>query len=314
MQNITQNKSLYFYTINYPVFETQLCKMEMKYLFDIIPEEKSFFSSNHVAPSRSAFIKYCLSVMHTTDSLEDMAQWVLASELYYDDFKLRYIDLEDKSIPYKERRRIESVVGFNIQGEADVHNPKTLLGIANVDEKWYFGMLEENQSEWNVHNIKPHSYSNALNVRVARTLVNIAAGNNLKLKMVDPCCGVGTVVIEALSMGIDIKGFELNPYIAENAKRNLEHFGYGAVVTHGSMHDVTDKFDAAVVDLPYGVFSPTTLEEQLAIISSTRRLADKAVFITFEDMDEHFKSAGFKVIDKCQTNKGKFIRYITICN
>jgi tRNA G10 N-methylase Trm11 len=151
-------------------------------------------------------------------------------------------------------------------------------------------------------------------VRVARTLVNIAVGNNLKLRMVDPCCGVGTVVIEALSMGIDIKGFELNPYIAENAKRNLEHFGYKAVITHGSMHDVTDKFDTAVVDLPYGVFSPTTLEEQLAIINSTRRLADKAVFITFEDMDEHFKLAGFKVIDKCQTNKGKFIRYITICN
>jgi tRNA (guanine10-N2)-dimethyltransferase len=314
MQNITQNELLYFYTINYPVFETQLCKMEMKYLFDIIPEEKSFFSSNHVAPARSAFIKHCLSVMHTAVSLEDIAEWILTNKLHYDDFKLRYIDLEDKSIPYKEKRRIESVVGFNIQGEADVHNPKTLLGITNVDDKWYFGLLEENQSEWNVHHIKPHSYSNALNVRVARSLVNIAAGNNLKLKMVDPCCGVGTVVIEALSMGIDIKGFELNPYIAENAKRNLEHFGYAPVITTGNMHDVTDKFDAAVVDLPYGVFSPTTLEEQLAIINSTRRLADKAVFITFEDMHEHFESAGFRIMDKCQTNKGTFIRYITICN
>jgi tRNA G10 N-methylase Trm11 len=314
MENILQATPLYFYTIKYPTFETQLCKMEMKYLFNIVPEENFFFSSTHVSPSRSAFIKHCLLVMYSADSLEDLAQLVLDKNLYYDDFKVRYIDLDDKSIPYGERRKIEYIVGYNIGGEADVHNPKTLLGIANVNGKWYLGMLEENQAEWNVHNIKPYSYSNALNVRVARSLVNIAVANNLSCKLIDPCCGIGTVVIEALSMGIDVQGYELNPYIAENAKRNLEHFGYKAVVTTGSMHDIKDKFDSAVVDLPYGVFSPTTLKEQLDIINTTRRLASKAVFITFEDMDEHFISAGFEVMDKCQTNKGKFIRYITICS
>jgi tRNA G10 N-methylase Trm11 len=164
-----------------------------------------------------------------------------------------------------------------------------------------------------VHNIKPFNYSNALNVRVARALVNMAVANDIAPKLIDPCCGIGTVVIEALSMGFDIKGCEINPYIAENAKRNLEFFGFQDVITNASMHDLKDKFDSAIVDLPYGVFNPTTLKEQVDIINTTRRLAGKAVFITFEDMDEHFKSAGFEVIDKCQTNKGKFIRYITIC-
>ena len=32
----------YFYSINYPVFEEDLCKMEMNCLFDKIPSEKVF--------------------------------------------------------------------------------------------------------------------------------------------------------------------------------------------------------------------------------------------------------------------------------
>lgn len=314
MQNITQSDSLYFYTIKYPTFETQLCKMEMKYLFNIVPEEKFFFSNIYVAPSRSAFIKHCLLVKHSADSLEELAQLVLDKRIAYDDFKVRYVNLDDRSIPYDERRKIEYIIGYNIEGEADVHNPKTLLGVANINGKWLFGLLEENEAEWNAHFVKPFNYSNALNVRVARALVNIAIANNLKCRLIDPCCGIGTVVIEALSMGIDVQGCEINPYIAENAKRNLEFFGYKDVITQGSMHDISDKFDAAVVDLPYGVFNPTTLEEQLGIINTTRRLADQAVFITFEDMDEHFMAAGFKILDKCQTNKGKFVRYITVCS
>ena len=36
--------------------------------------------------------------------------------------------------------------------------------------------------------------------------------------MIDPCCGIGTVVIEALEQGIDIKGYELVYKIGMNAK------------------------------------------------------------------------------------------------
>jgi tRNA G10 N-methylase Trm11 len=313
MQNIDQDENLCFYTVKYPTFEKELCNMEMRCLFNIVPEENFFFSKTYVAPFRSAFIKHCLQVMHTADSLEELAQLVLDKKIYYDDFKIRYVNIEDRSIPYEERRRIEYVIGYNVQGEADIHNPKTLLGVANVDGKWFLGMLEENEAEWQAHNIKPFSYSNALNVRVARALVNMAIGNNMSLSLIDPCCGIGTVVIEALSMGLDIKGYEINPFIAENAKKNLEFFGLKDVITNCSMHDTTEKFHAAIVDLPYGVFSPTTLEEQLGIISTTRKIADKAVFITFENMEEHFKATGFEVLDRCQTNKGKFVRYITIC-
>lgn len=312
--NLGEAELLYFYIINSTAAEKDLCKLEMKYLFNIIPETRYFFSFHYIVPSRSAFIKHCISIIYSCESLNELVEQILRDKLAYDNFKVRYIDLEDSSISFKERRSIEYVVGFNILGEADMHNPDVVLGVANIDGKWIFGVLEDNKNTWNNHNHKPYSYSNALNVRVARSLVNIAAGSNIHLKLVDPCCGIGTVIIEALSMDLKIKGFELNPFIADNAKRNLEFFGYEDVITNANMHDIEEKFDVAIVDLPYGVFTPVTLKEQLDIIKSTRKLSDKAVLITFENMEHYFKEVGFTVVDSCIIAKGTFKRYITVCN
>ena len=41
---------------------------------------------------------------------------------------------------------------------------------------------------------------------MARALVNIAMKDNEEGTLIDPCCGVGTVVIEALDLGIKVKG------------------------------------------------------------------------------------------------------------
>jgi tRNA G10 N-methylase Trm11 len=165
-----------------------------------------------------------------------------------------------------------------------------------------------------LHNIKPFSYSNALKVNVSRALVNIAVGNNIGSNVVDPCCGIGTVIIEAISMQINIKGYELNSYIAENAKANLRYFGFDDVITIGDMHDIDQKFDVAIVDLPYGIFTKVTSEEQLAIMSTARRIATKMVIITFEDMKQQIISVGFHIDDRCTVSKGTFERHIFICS
>ena len=43
------------------------------------------------------------------------------------------------------------------------------------------------------------------------------------------------------------------------------------------MHDIKEVFDVAIVDMPYGLFSRTTLEAQRDIIRTTRRIARKAL-------------------------------------
>ena len=142
----------------------------------------------------------------------------------------------------------------------------------------------------------------------------------MSCKVVDPCCGVGTVILEALSMNINIKGYELNEYIANNAKRNIEFFDYKNVVVNEDMCNIKEHYDVAIVDLPYGLFTPTTREEQLRIIRKSRDIADKLIayvkkmsYTHIEDMDQDIIDAGFKIVDRCTVSKGKFRRYVSIC-
>lgn len=303
----------YLYIINYSKDEENLCKMEMKYLFNKVPKMKYFFSYHYVKPSRSPFIKQCISILYTGDTLEDILSQITEDNLSYEEFKVSYINCEDENIHHNEKRKIEYSIGMKIQGEAEMRHPKVLLCITRLHGKWIFGEYEVNEIPSDFHNKKPYSYSNALNVRVARSIINIAVSNNLKYNVIDPCCGIGTVIIEALYQGINIKGYEINPMIAANAKKNLQHFGCENVITTGDMHDIKDKFDVSIVDIPYGLFSPTTLKEQIDIIKTARRISDKMVIVTFEDMDTYIIQSGFDIVDRCHVSKGKFKRYITIC-
>lgn len=311
--NINGKIKPHFYVINFASDEENLCKMEMKYLFQKTPKEKYFFSYHYIDPSRSPFIKLCISIMYAGETLNDIINQLIADKASYENFKVSYINYNDENLGYKERRKIEYEIGQNINGEAEMKNPELLLGITKVDKKWILGEYKRNEPEWIIHNKKPYSYSNAITSRAARAIVNIAVSNNLKCEVVDPCCGIGTIVMEALSIGINIKGFELNPLIAANAKTNLQYFDYRDVIVNGNMHDIKDRFHVGIIDLPYGLFSATTLKEQIDIIKTSRRICDKAVIITLENMDKYFLSAGFEIIDKCYISKGKFKRHITIC-
>lgn len=312
-KNDNKNYKRHIYFIKYPVFEEELCKLEMRCLFGKTPSKKYLFSDLYINISRSPFIKEMISIIYEEDSLEQILKNIIEDKLAYDDFKVCYVKLENGDIGYKERLNSLNKIGFVITGEPEMHNPKIILGITKICGKWIFGKYEKNDYEWHIHDKKPYSYSNSLGLRVARALVNIAVKNNLDCKLIDPCCGVGTVVIEALSMGINVVGCELNKSIAENAQRNLKFFGYDNVVTNGDMNNIEKQYDISIIDLPYGLFTPTTIEEQTSLIKSARRISKKLVIVTFENMDKEISDAGFNIVDRSYVCKGKFKRYITIC-
>ncbi len=309
-----QNENNYLYTTNYSSDEESLCKMEIKCLFNKPLNEKYLFSNIYVDPSRSPFIKKCISIKYIGETIEQIIDLIVMDNLTCTNYKVAYINATNENIGFHERRKIEFKIGFSILGEAKMKNPEIIFGITKVENKWMFGECESNTSDWLLHNKKPFSYSNALKVNVCRALVNIAVGNNLNFSVIDPCCGIGTVLIEAISMSINIKGYEINPYIGENAKTNLRYFGYEDVITIGDMNDVQNKYNVAIVDLPYGIFTQITPGEQLAIINSTRRIADRMVIITFDDMKQQITSVGFQIEDRCTVSKGTFKRHIFICS
>lgn len=89
----------------------------------------------------------------------------------------------------------------------------------NINGRWIFGDYVEGESVWFRHQQKPNHYSTALSTRVARAVVNIAIPDPNGVKVIDPCCGIGTVLVESLSMGIDIVGSDNNPVILAGTER-----------------------------------------------------------------------------------------------
>jgi predicted RNA methylase len=304
----------YLYVINYPFIEKGLCQLEMKCLFHKEIEEKYFFSEKKINPSRSPYIKHRVSVMYCADSLEELMGKLQNNKVAYNDFKFVYFKIEDSELGYDEWISSVGELGRSIDGSVDMVNPKIMLGATKVHGQWIFGELEKNDNHWQERNKKPNSNSHSLKTRAAKALVNIAVGDELNCTLIDPCCGVGTVVIEAISMQINVKGYEINSLIARKAEENLAFFGYENVITNGDMHEIKEHFDVAIVDIPYGLFTPITLEKQCDIIKTARRIADKLVIITFEDMDKALISEGFAIVDHCHVIKGNFIRTISICH
>lgn len=302
-----------FYTINYSKFLADLCKLEMKYLFNHVNGEKHFFSDLLIKPSRSAFIKERLAVIFESDTLDSLVEQVVYNNFSADQFRVTYIQVEGESMDYQERLRSGRVLGTAVHGEADVRHPKVTFGVTTVNGKWYFGEYEKNDYSWHHHDHKPHTYSSSLNFRVARALVNIGVGPDTSQTLIDPCCGVGTVVIEARSMGIDARGYEINRPVAFNAKENLSFFGYPEVITEGDMHTIAEHFDVGIIDIPYGLYQIITADEQLEIIKTARRICNRLILVTFENMDKMIMEAGFELVEKAVVAKGRMVRYVNVC-
>ena len=312
MNNNITGSFLYF--INYQDNERELCKMEMRCLFNREINEKYFFSDIDINASKSPFIKSKIKIIYSDESLDRIVIKIKEDNLSYDDFKVSYVKSEQGDVQYEDRLEATRKIGFVVNGYPDMHKPRNPLAVTKINGLWIFGEYERNDFKWQKHNDKPYSYSNALGLRMARALVNIAMKDNEEGTLIDPCCGVGTVVIEALDLGIKVKGCEISKQMAYNARENVEFLGYlrDTIVCY-DMHKIKDKYDSAIIDIPYGLFSPVTLEEQKAIIHTARNICEKMVIVTFEDMEKFIVEAGFSVIDKCVVPKGNFKRHILVC-
>lgn len=302
---------MYLYKFKYTSGDEQLCMLEEKYLFGACPSDKYLFTEEYVDVNRSPFVKYCIRVMLQGDSLEELVGKVVDNRLSFDSFKVKYVDVLDE-LEFQEKRNAEYAVGYEIIGQADVHNPHIVLGLTRIKSKWYLGEYIKSAGIWHRHDQKPRKYSNSLPSVFARAVVNIAADQDKEKRIIDPCCGVGTVLLEGLSMGLDIIGSDINYKVVRGARENLKFFGYPDVVSKRNIHEIETSYDVAIIDLPYGIMSETSEERQLGIIKSAGRIADMVIVVSIKDMSQLLKNAGFYIIDGCQVFKGEFIRYITM--
>lgn len=312
-----QKGTTYIYTYAYAEDERSLCALEMRSLFGEVSQSNVLESFVKIDPSRSPFIKERITVLYEVEILEDLFIQVKTLQLSGATFKVTYVknsgQAKSEQEGFENRRAIERELGLHINGQADLRHPDRLFGVMNIDGSWVFGEYVKSESVWFRHQKKPNGYSTALNTRVARAVVNIAIPNPNGIKAIDPCCGIGTVLVEARSMGIDIVGSDRNQLILPGARENMIHFGLSGEIHLADIRDITNHYDVAIIDLPYNLCSVITPDEQLAMLQSARRIADKVVVVTVEPVDEILLKAGFSIIDRAVAKKGLFIREVIVC-
>ncbi|WP_456272324.1 TRM11 family SAM-dependent methyltransferase [Bacillus sp. AK031] len=307
----------YIYIYSWDENEDELCAMETRALFGTDLNSGILESRLKVDPSRSPFIRERIEVLCEGGSLEELIEKIRELPEMETTFKVMYVQetafLNEEKVRFEERRSIERKVGMNIRGEAELSEPEIILGIIQANGRWMFGPYCKNEAVWLKHQWKPNSYSTALGTRVARAVANIALPEPSGKKAIDPCCGIGTVLIEALSMGMDIDGSDINPLVLPGVRENMEYFGLRGEVALRDIRNVTETYDAAVIDLPYNLCSVITGSEQLEMLESARRIAGRLVLVTIEPVDAVIKEAGFEIVDRCVVMKGNFRREVILC-
>ncbi len=306
----------YLYNVNFNIYDEALCYFEMRTIFEKSIREKAFFSDIAISPSISTFIKNRIEIIHQTDSFEKLLKWLEAVSYKDEGFMVKYIPIVNRGYNENAGKKMSKEIGMRINGFPDFENPRILYGIAEYNDTFFFGYLKQNGLGWRARKHKPYTFSSALNIHTANALVNIACKGKLNKKVVDPCCGIGTVLIEALAQGISIEGYEINDNVAQLARKNIESLNYEGLVHTKDMNDIEKYYDVAIVDLPYNNFSRIDDNDQLNIIKQSRQIAKEVVIVASEDISEILDEVGFLIIDSCKsvkTIKREFGRYIYLC-
>lgn len=183
------------------------------------------------------------------------------------------------------------------------------LVVAQTDTFWFGEILTETTQSYVPHIEKPYHVSSSLPARMARALVNLVAPTATSL--IDPCCGTGSILLEAHSLGLQTYGADNNPKIAGMARRNLAHFGYPPAVDYTDMRQWTRRAAALVTDLPYGKRLPSANAIIPALLAHAIHLAPVAVYVAGNDIRAWLTDAGYRDIATYRIVKHNgFTRYI----
>mgnify|MGYP000022450668 FL=1 len=307
----------YFYLFNYPPEEYDLCALEFKYLFHE-EYQQCFITNKDIDVNISVFMKGKIDIWAISSNFDDLKEEVKRQNHNYQDFKVIYLKNPISHPDYQETLDKCKDISWFIAGSVNMSKPKHTIALTKVNDLWIIGYYHHGVPSWKKYDDKPNTFSNSLDIRLARTLINIAGENDQTKTMIDPCCGMGTVVLEGLALGYSIKGFDISRgYFMETQDVNLNHFGFdGMLITKDDINKHQGHYDIAIIDIPYNLYTPITYKEQCDIINSARKLCNKLVLVSYEQMDQEIIKAGFEIKDCILRKKTEFVkfgRYIYVC-
>jgi len=312
----------YIYRITCHEQERSLCSMEMRALwgmsFDAHYSTLLLRSNIQHHVDRSPFVKYRLEIWCEGSDIDTLADNIAQIPQITRTYKVIALDeLKDEQvepIAYHDRRGIEQRLGSRVKGEVNLNKPELLLGVIKLEHSWVFGELEYHEPIWQRHNHKPRHYSTALSTKVARSLVNIAVPSLKEdIHFFDPCCGIGTVLMEACSQGIYASGGDINPLAVVGARENMAAFDYHCELRIHNMIEIEKKYDVAIVDLPYNHCSVLPLEERYRMLQALSTMASRVIIVSVEPIRSELVQLGYHIEDEGYIEKTHFKRDVFLC-
>lgn len=147
---------------------------------------------------------------------------------------------------------------------------------------------------------RPFFQPGSMAPRLARALVNIA-GVRPGVRMLDPMCGTGGIVLEGAFVGGNILGIDVQARMVRGTRTNYQNADPpGSVAV--AQGDATrlpvcaGEIDAVVCDMPYGRQSPIAGEQMVAdALREARRVTNRAVVVTDHPIPETLAEAGWSI-------------------
>lgn len=304
---------MYIYKYKFEPHNEQLIKYEMSCLFNQVGMDDYLISDYQLNPNRSYSINYRIDIMCSGDSVDYLISQIEQLRLYYEGFKIEFIDVKSDIMEYQTRIDYCIQIADLIDGYGQMKNPAITFVVTELEGVWYFGQLIRNDRSFEQLQTKLHTYSHSMSCELSRTVVNIACGQE-QPTIIDPCCGIGTVLAEAAQMNFTIEGNELNWQIYHKAKENMNFLGLNVPITHGDMHDIVKLYDVSILDIPYGLMSKTSTELQTGLISKCYEISEKLILIANEDSLPLIANTKWKILTKIDVPKAnyKFTRYVYV--
>ncbi|MCD6302390.1 MAG: methyltransferase domain-containing protein [Anaerolineae bacterium] len=259
---------------------------------------------------QAAYIRAGLHLLAYGATLDQLVSAVAQADFVADEFRIECWRLSTRArVPHWEGIvALADVIPFY----PNLDHPQHRFVLLIRDKGLWFGeIVAECGHTYKRHDAKPCRTSASLPTRLSRALVNLVAPPARSL--LDPCCGTGSILLEARSLGLQAYGADWNQRMVEMARENLAYFGYEAKVERADARTYTRTADALVTDLPYGRFSVTDETVIRGILERGRALAPTAVYVFEHNITDCVAAAGYAEIAVYPVLKrAGFARYVHV--
>ncbi|MDE0042656.1 MAG: DNA methyltransferase [Candidatus Poribacteria bacterium] len=300
----------YFYLTAIPEVDAEIINAECLALTGSAPDSRGLaISSTCTDVSRGAYVRSCAELLLEGGSISEICAEIRDAGMYADDFRVSVVKLP-RSLEVNSLQ-IAHEVGADIGGRPNLDMPKSTFLTVITDEKIWFGkLLSESDGRWLAHNKRPHVTSNSLPTRLARAIVNLTTSPGDRL--LDPCCGTGTIILEAAHMGMNAVGYDINVRMVGATRKNLKHYGLNAEVYLGDARQISGPYDVVVTDFPYGIGLARDSTVDREILGRIRQLAPRAAFVHTRDLSSELVDLGYRIENIVPARKHTMIRKIFI--